>query len=148
MSRIFWSSLSRNRESVPSSPAETIYNGHLRSSEIPSAVNVLPVPGGPWRTAKSLQVSHSSWRWVTNNLGSMCYTYPPGPCLYPESRRRCFQLRGICGTRQVPKIGTEWLVTQYGRKNKYYHILIPLQYPWSWAQAPKSHKLSRSTGYL
>jgi len=148
MSRIFWSSLSRNRESVPSSPAEIIYNGHLRSSEIPSAVSVLPVPGGPWRTAKLLQVSHSPWGWATNNFGNTCYTYPPSPCLSLESRRQCFQLRGICGTRQVPKIGMEWLVTQHGRKNKSHQFLIPLQCPWSWARAPKSHKLSRSIGYL
>ena len=54
MSRIFCSSPSRSRESVPSSPAEAMYSGHLRSSLIPSAVRVLPVPGGPWRTARSV----------------------------------------------------------------------------------------------
>jgi hypothetical protein len=28
-----------------------MYRGHLSNSEMPSAVKVLPVPGGPWRTA-------------------------------------------------------------------------------------------------
>src|SRR5271156_201938 len=49
--RIFWSSFSNVLGSVPRSPALTIYKGHLKRSAIPSAVNVLPVPGGPWSTA-------------------------------------------------------------------------------------------------
>ncbi len=65
MSRIFCSSDSRYLESVPSSPAETMYRGHLSNSEIPSAVRVLPVPGGPCRTAerkRKLVTSHAKIR--------------------------------------------------------------------------------------
>ena len=47
ISRIFCSSCSSLAGSVPSSPADTMYSGHLSISLMPSAVRVLPVPGGP-----------------------------------------------------------------------------------------------------
>lgn len=40
---------SKSTAFVPSSPIFTIYNGRFNNSEIASAVNVFPTPGGPYK---------------------------------------------------------------------------------------------------